>query len=352
MKLRFYLFLLTWMAIGAVQSQDLHFSMFNMSPLTLNPAQTGAFEGTARIGGIYRDQWGSFLKDQFTTPSIYIDAPIIQGLRKQDWVGVGVSMFSDKAGTAELTTAGSLFSASYHAGLGKGNKHYFTVGVQGGTVQRRIKLTNEGIRFEDELSESVGGGGVGIGNGADRGIQEKASYTDINLGFMLRSTLNEKTRSEFGFALAHLGQPKYGLALTGGGQTGNKPEKGVGRPMRVTAHGLVKYQFSDKLAIEPSALIQLTTGGAEVVVQAMAGYGINEDFVLRMGPGYRVGDAGQVLLGMDYKRDLRVGVSYDVNLSSLSGVSKLQGGFELAASYIVKIYKKPKISPAILCPQL
>lgn len=41
-----------------------------------------------------------------------------------------------------------------------------------------------------------------------------------------------------------------------------------------------------------------------------------------------------------------------MNVSSLSEVSNFQGGFEIAGYYILKIYKKPKISPAILCPQL
>ena len=79
--------------------QDIHFSLFHMSPLTLNPAQTGAFSGTARIGGIYRDQWGSVINDQFTTPSFYIDAPVIRGFGKYDWVGGGVVSYTDKVGT-------------------------------------------------------------------------------------------------------------------------------------------------------------------------------------------------------------------------------------------------------------
>ena len=37
---------------GTLQAQDIHYSLFNMSPLSLNPAQTGAFHGTFRIGGI------------------------------------------------------------------------------------------------------------------------------------------------------------------------------------------------------------------------------------------------------------------------------------------------------------
>ncbi|HMR43883.1 MAG TPA: hypothetical protein PKC40_08615, partial [Saprospiraceae bacterium] len=65
----------------------------------------------------------------------------------------------------------------------------------------------------------------------------------------------------------------------------------------------------------------------------------------------RLGDAVEVLLGVDYK-DLRVTAAYDVNISPLNEVSNYQGGFEIAAWYIVKIFKKPDVKPAILCPKL
>ena len=37
--------------------QDPHFSQFFSSPLTLNPALTGKFDGVFRAAGNYRDQW-------------------------------------------------------------------------------------------------------------------------------------------------------------------------------------------------------------------------------------------------------------------------------------------------------
>lgn len=52
--------------------QDIHFTMYNMSPMTLNPAMAGKFEGTFRIGGIYRDQWASVIANQFRTPSAWL----------------------------------------------------------------------------------------------------------------------------------------------------------------------------------------------------------------------------------------------------------------------------------------
>ena len=344
MRLRHLLLIALCSTFGLLQAQDIHFSLYNMSPLTLNPALSGAFEGTARIGGIYRDQWASFLNKQFVTPSFYVDAPIIRGLRKQDWVGVGGMTFNDQAGTAKLRTVGSMFSAAYHMGFDKGNKNVLTIGFQGGSVQRRIDIQSQNLKFEDELPESVGGGGAGVGNGGDRQLNDNVSYMDFSTGAMLRSAIGDKDKLELGMSFAHLTQPRYNLI-----SSGNKSDD-PRRPMRMSLHGQLRHQLNEKLHVTPSFLVQSTKTAREIALQAMAGYQINPDVNLRIGPGYRFGDAAQVLLGVDYK-DLRVAASYDVNVSSLSEVSNLQGGFEIAAWYIVKIYKKPKISPAILCPQ-
>ena len=55
-------------------------------------------------------------------------------------------------------------------------------------------------------------------------------------------------------------------------------------------------------------------------------------------------------LGIDVE-DLRVALAYDINTSSLNNVTSSVGGFELAASYIIKVFKKPNVPPAILCPE-
>ena len=91
-------------------------------------------------------------------------------------------------------------------------------------------------------------------------------------------------------------------------------------------------------------------GASEFALQSWAGYKFNDDYVLNGGLAYRFGDAAEVMAGVDYRDDLRVTLSYDVNLSSLNAATNSVGGFELSAFYILKIYKKPDVTPAILCP--
>jgi len=337
----YMLFLVLCVFVTGLSAQDVHFSMFNMSPLTLNPAQTGAFEGTARIGGIYRGQW-----NVYTTPSFFVDAPVVRGFRKSDWVGVGLVVVNDIAGVSQLRTQGSNLSASYHLAFDRKRNTVLTLGFQTGSITRNFRNTKD-FTFADELPTEVGGGGVGVGKSQDRsGVGTKSKYRDINFGLMLRTHLKNKDLIEAGFSLAHITQPKYGLlndSLSGQGK--------ARRPSRITIHGRWNHQITDKISIAPQFLVQATKGGAEIVLQALGGLQINKDVKLNAGPGYRVGDAAMVIFGLDYQ-DLKVGVAYDINSSSLSSNGTRKGGYELAANYILKLYKKPVVPPAILCPKL
>ncbi len=337
---------LFWLTIGTLQAQDIHFSLFNMSPLTMNPAHTGAFYGTARIGGIYRDQWNTIPGARgFRTPAFYVDAPIFRGFGDNDWIGVGGSMFSDKAGTADLSTTAFMLSGAYHLGLGKEGNTVLTLGVQGGTTQRRLDLQSTELIFEDELDMDVGGGGLGAGAGADREMEANENYFDLNVGLMLRSRLNDQTNFELGVAGGHILQPEYNLLSSG-------TDEQRRRPLRITAHGALNYDFTDKWRFSPTFLFQTTQGATETMLQVWGGYLINPEKAVRLnfGTGYRLGDAVPILLGIDVG-DLKVALAYDINTSSLSAATSSVGGFEIAASYIIKIFKEPDVTPAILCPE-
>lgn len=330
---------------GSSWAQDIHYSMYNMSPLTLNPANTGAFEGTFRIGGIFRDQWYSFLKNEFVTPSFYLDAPVLVGFGKLDWISVGVTVYQDQVGVGSLRTGSVLFSAAYHLALDKKGRSMFSVGLQGGMSQRRINGQSLDLMFEDELSL---GGNLGTGNGVDRGgiAADNVSYFDLNAGLLFSQELNERSRFNIGVSGLHLITPnKY--SLLGPGNNDSDLD------MRFNAHATYRTDLGTKWMIQPTALYVNMRPASQLAVQGWGGRYLGEakDMLLRFGLGYRWGDATEVLLGFDYK-DLQVGLSYDINVSGFREATDFQGGFEIAASYIVKIYKEPTVPPVIFCPQL
>src|ERR1041385_6461227 len=96
------LFMLALVKISV--AQDPNFSQFFVSPLTLNPALTGKFNGDFRIAGNYRDQWPAISK-AFVTSTASFDAPILRNrISELDTWGVGVMAMTDKTANGILST--------------------------------------------------------------------------------------------------------------------------------------------------------------------------------------------------------------------------------------------------------
>ena len=59
------------------QAQDPNFSQFFASPLTLNPALTGKFDGVLRVAGNHRNQWPT-INNAFITSTASVDFGILK----------------------------------------------------------------------------------------------------------------------------------------------------------------------------------------------------------------------------------------------------------------------------------
>ena len=89
-------FLLASIGLGA---QDIHFSQFYASPLTLNPAMTGFLNGDCRAGVMYRNQWKSVTVPFITISGAYEHKFL---MNNGDQVGAGVVVVSDQSGDANF----------------------------------------------------------------------------------------------------------------------------------------------------------------------------------------------------------------------------------------------------------
>jgi len=336
-------------SLNGLFAQDIHFTQFYMSPLTMNPSSAGRFEGTVRIGGIYRGQWASVVggSNSYKTPSVWADAPIIRGFRKQDWIGVGLSFFTDKAGQLGLKHSATKLAATYHLALGRKNTTVISIGGQYGRGSRKV---GDEYRFED----GYGPDGSYPGNlSKDFNIVDDANYTDIDGGVTLSAKLNKQMDFNIGFAMYHINQGKYSLA---GMSAPNSPmptnptagDAKIAR--RAVFHGQFNAALNDKWSLNPAFQYQSMSGADEIQLQGLLGYLFNEqkDITLNFGLGYRLRDAVQAIAGMKYK-DLRVGLAYDINTSDLNAASNYRGGFEIAANYIIKIYKPAIVKTKVLC---
>lgn len=321
---------------GQLRSQDLHNTLFYMNPLHMNPAFSGAFEGTYRIGGIYRDQGRTVVTNAYSTPTLYIDAPILM-IGKRHWIGVGLLMFQDQAGDGKLRVSAGQLSGAFHASLDKKSKNVLTLGVQYGRVGRSLKDLAR-LNFDDEIRNKMPTTDAVVGGGTE----PKTDFTDINAGLLLKSKVNKTTDFNAGFSVRHLTSPASDY---------NFGSSTVDFNMRFIAHAQLNTALNDKITLTPEIYYSSLSPASQFQAHAWAGYILKPDVKLNGGLGYRVGDSAQLLIGIDYK-DFKAALGYDFTLSDLADANSRQGGFEIAVNYIGKIYKKPKVKPVILCPHL
>lgn len=331
--------LLISLSFQFANSQDLHFTLHQMTPLAFNPANTGAFYGSYRVSGLYRDQYRSVLgKAAFSTPTLSIDLPVIRGFKETDWVGVGLFLFSDKSGDIGLTQQSFKVSAAYHFSLNKEGSNIITLAYQTGAVQREIK-NQDALVFESDLTGSMEEESYNM---------DKKGFTDHVGGLRFNSKLNKTDELTIGVAAGRFGRPDFNLIESSTYRLEPK--------IHVSA-GLATL-LSDKMKFLPNVSYQRIMKGSQstLVLQGHLDYLFNEAkrIVLKGGVGYRsgagFGDAIQLMFGADIK-DFRLMFAYDVNVSPLAGASSGSGGFEIAAQYVGRIYKRPNPDPVIFCPR-
>ena len=331
--------------VGQIKAQDIHFTLHQMTPLAFNPANTGAFYGSYRISGLYRDQYRSVLGNAaFTTPTFSVDLPVIRGFKETDWVGVGMFFYSDKSGSGGLTQSSFKISAAYHWAMNKKGNNILSIAYQTGAVQHEIKNPVKLI-FEDQLTGNMPMTSVDLAN-IDK---MKKGFLDHVGGLKFTSKLNKTDEFTIGVAAGKFGQPNWSF-LTMGGNYRVDP--------RVHAQIGMTTLMSDKVKFSPNISYQKIMGSPanSLVLQGMLDYLHSKEkgLVLKGGLGYRsgagIGDAVQLMLGADIKV-IRVMLGYDINISQLSAASGGQGAFELAAQYVGTIYKRPNPDPIIFCPR-
>lgn len=355
------------------QAQDVHYSMLDMAPLELNPAYTGYFAGTFRVGGIYRTQWAGLSVSTppslnnnsssfsgFQTPSAYIDVPFAPFPKKdraiKNWMGVGISFYYDAVGN--LSNLAASLSLAYHIGLGQKGNTILSFAAKGGIMQRRLSgdFTFEDVLINGGTGATIDPLGMSIGNATK-------TLPDFSGGLML-SHRGRRFGLEAGASLNHFTNPNYSFITP---QTNDDGEARL--PMLVRANLALKIALTQKgnLFLRPLAFFQNTintTGEGEGLSayslngQLLLGIHFNDmqDITLYLGGGYRTSGDAIARIGLDIK-GLKFGFAYDINTAgqglNYQAFQRNNRGmaFEVALSYVAKIYKVPVIDDVLFCPR-
>ena len=328
-----------WLTINCqlpiANCQDIHFTQFNFSPLNQNPANTGLFRGDWRFVGNYKNQWAS-VPVAYNTGSLSADGTV-KTLKNNDKICGSAMFYYDRAGDSKFSSINAALSASYVLNFGKRDAHNISVGYQIGFVNRSFSYTE--LFFDNQFN----------GDRYDARLQSGEDFSrtnffflDMSVGIAYQWYKNLRNNITVGVAVAHPNSPNQSFFNN----------NSVTLNPRYTAHFRGQGKISRKLDLVGELLYQRQDVKQEFVTGVhLKTYVYTKGaarVALNTGGYYRAGDAGAVLLGMDYN-DLQVNLSYDINHSRLTPASRYNGGFELSVIYILSKLKKIEEKSAT-CP--
>ncbi|MFI5186500.1 MAG: PorP/SprF family type IX secretion system membrane protein [Chitinophagales bacterium] len=305
-------------------SQDPNFSQFFASPLTLNPALTGKFDGVYRIAGNYRNQWPT-INNAFTTYTASFDAGILKDrIPDYDQFGIGVLGFADQAGNGSIKTNAAALSVAYHKAIDEDGYHQIGVGFQGAYLNKRLDVNS--LKFEDQLRTD---GFTGLTQENFGGYNFNVSYFDLNAGILYNGSTNGYNNFYGGVSMYHINHHREVFSDTGNYYLSARTTIQAGGKIPVGQYNYLHFSAIHSMQAKAH---NTEIGGAYAI-------NLNADdenpTTVYFGSWFRFGDAVIPYVGLEFG-NFQFGATYDINVSSLKVGSDLRGGAEISLIYIKK----------------
>lgn len=315
----------------ATAQSDPHFSQYYVYPAWLNPALTGAFDGSYRLEAIYRNQWGN-ISNPFSTAGVAAD------FTTEKQFNFGVSVLNQTAGDGGYNYTTAYASAAYTGvRFGAEQYHRLAFGLQFGFIQRKFDASK--LTFGDQWNPVTG---YNPGNPTGEGFSRtSAASFDAGAGVLYYDASPGKKANLFGgFAVSHITQPTDQFSATGDAKF----------PLRFTGHAGVKLLINEVFSVTPNLLYMRQGNAEEKVIGAYGQMYVSPITDFLLGVNYRVKDAVSAHAGFTYQ-SFTLGVSYDINTSELSKVASGSNAFEISLTFIGKKRNKtPQVD--FVCPRL
>jgi len=311
--------------ISDISAQDPNFSQFFASPLTLNPALTGKFDGVYRVAGNYRNQWPTIF-NAFRTYTVSYDMGILKkSTPEYDQFGVGIMGFADEAGDGVLKTNAASISLAYHKALDENGYNQLGAGFQTSFTSKRLDVNK--LTFEDELTTS--GFVQGTTQEVFSGQRVSVSYVDVNAGILYNGTSNGYNNFYLGASMYHINRPKESF----------QGDQYFLLNARFTLQGGGKIPVGQYNYLHFSANHSMQAKAHNTVIGGAYALNLNADeedpTTVYFGSWFRFGDAVIPYIGLEFG-EFHFGATYDVNISSLKPGSNTRGGAEISLIYIKK----------------
>ncbi len=304
--------------------QDVHFTQYYSSPLTLNPANTGLVNCDWRLSGNYRNQWGAINSTPYLTGTFAYDMSLLKDKLNGDALGVGVLGLYDKSGSGALQNITAGLSLAYHKRLNDDpdRPQTLSLGVQGYLVQKSVDQTK--LTFES-MYDPITGTTLYL---SGENIQPMDPYPDFNAGIQYSGYVSDHTTLYGGLSYYHINQPV---------ETFLGDEYKLNSRITATLGG--SFEMNENMVIYASGAYQQQGKAYEVLVGGAAGFVLNpyheddmKSSIFYLGAWYRYNDAVAPYIGFEWAK-AKLGFSYDINLSSLTEATQGQGAMEVSLIY-------------------
>ena len=338
--------LLSGLGIMNSFAQEAFFAQYYASPMHLNPALVGVFDGQFRLNGNFRQQWGNTFASaplRTTQAAFEYKARVM----KTDFFSIGVNALNDETGSdARVKTTRSNVGISFQKQLNdsryRGVTQYLSAGLQVGVGQHAL---NMGGLWFDRQYDSVA---VAVNTSLSSGevAPQSKMYLDYNLGLLFYTVWEENKSFYAGASLHHLTRPNISFY-------GNLKEQ---LRRRVTFHTGGEIPINEDLSVLPTGMITLqgpsmwASMGAnirysnhnwtEAAIRAGAALRLANRYIsetdkegksVQKGTGI-LSDA-VTLTGILELNRIMLGVSFDLHASTIKLPTNSRGAWEISIIY-------------------
>jgi type IX secretion system PorP/SprF family membrane protein len=337
---RYFTFIISFIALigytTSLKAQDPRFSQFYASPLELNPAMIGVYEGSWRFIANYRDAYSSILQDNaFRTFAASFDMrqPV---QRKGDHFGFGISVLRDEAGEGDFVRTKANAGASFLKKLGGSGYNpydqYLVAGAQIGFGQHNLNWQK--LWFSNQFDESSGGINFNQDTGEVFDRESTDLYLDFNAGLLWYILFDDNLSFYAGGAFHHLNSPNVSFI--------QNSDETLHRRWVANAGG--EIPLSREISILPAAAVMGQNQHLSIAAGGNIRYS-NRDWrevAIRAGAWAHLSNSLDNGIAMDAivfttfleMEKWNVGISYDVTTSVLRTANNSRGAFELSFIYV------------------
>ena len=311
-------------------SQQYLYSQYFSTPLTLNPALTGYFNGRTRFSSNSRSQWGED-GNPFKSLTASVEQKFLTNSNKGKF-GVGLLFSSDNSNLDAYSVKKAALSAAYNKALDQDGNIELGAGFQGQFNQLRINPYL--LTFDSQFAS--GGFNSSIAT-PEMAKATTMSYTSLNAGILLNIKFLEGNQLYFGLAAYNSNQPKT-----------NFMDEAFYEPIRWNIQTGGTIPIDTRGSLHLSSIFSVQQGKSEILLGGVGSFNLDEDETgnkLLVGSWIRLKDALIPYLGLNWN-DIQVALSYDISTSSIKTLSSNRSSMEFSLGY--KLWKHDK--GEIPCP--